>query len=47
MKGSGGNFSTGNDLNNFMNQDIAALNDQKGVACGMAKLLEELAAAMI
>ena len=47
MKGSGGNFSSGNDLNNFMNQEIAALNDQKGVACATAKMLEELAAAMI
>ncbi len=39
IKGAGGNFSSGNDLNNFMNQDIAALQDQKGVAAGMAKML--------
>ena len=39
IKGAGGNFSSGNDLNNFMNQEIGAIEDKRGVSAGMAKIL--------
>jgi enoyl-CoA hydratase/carnithine racemase len=46
IRGAGGNFSSGNDLNNFMLPEVQSLDKRMG-AMAMAEILEELTVAIV
>lgn len=46
LRGAGGNFSSGNDLNNFARQDMLDL-DRRELSRASADLLEELTVAIV